>query len=246
MKYLIFLLALLIAISPTLAQWQLQNSGTSENLNDVTILNQTSAIVVGNNGTILKTTDSGLNWITKNSGTTNNLNAVSFRDEQKGIAVGNEILCRTTDAGENWSSDYFEKNCGTICYRFHLSSRIVIGSYDGTIISSTDDGINWADTSFSGETIIATDFNYSWQFHLAFAATSSYTAYSVIPSNLWSKYQNPLSIEDELTGANLEYWYQYLVGAGGISGSTPFILRKRWVDTLWNPTPSFVPSPFIP
>lgn len=249
MKYLIFLLVLLTPVLSTYAQWQKQLSGTSEDLNDVDVLNQTTAIVVGNNGIILKTTNNGLNWILKNSGTTSNLNAVSFRDDQNGLVVGDGVLCRTTDGGESWLANSFYKNGATVCYRFRFfnsSSHIIIGSDDGTIIFSSDDGNDWMDTTFSNEPLIATDFNFSWQFDLAYAVTRSYTASNIFPSNLWLKYQNPLSIEDELTGADLEYWYQYLVGAGGISGSTPFILRKRWVDTLWNPTLSFVPSPFIP
>jgi len=68
MKYLIFLLILLIAISPTLAQWQIQNIGISEDLNDVVVLNETTAVVVGNNGTILKTTNNGNEWEQKTVG----------------------------------------------------------------------------------------------------------------------------------------------------------------------------------
>jgi photosystem II stability/assembly factor-like uncharacterized protein len=67
MKYLIFLLILLITISPALAQWQIQNIGISEDLNDVFVLNETTAVVVGNNGTILKTTNNGNEWGAKNS-----------------------------------------------------------------------------------------------------------------------------------------------------------------------------------
>ena len=187
MKYLLFLLALLISISPNFAQWQQQISGTSEHLNDVAILNQTSAIVVGNNGTILKTTNNGTSWNVKNSSTTNPLNAVSFRDDQNGIALGNDILCRTTDGGDSWFTNLFAKNGITLCYRyqyFNMFSIIIVGCEDGTIIFSSNDGNNWTDTTFSNEPLIATDFNFSWQFDLAYVVTRSYTASTIFPSNL--------------------------------------------------------------
>jgi photosystem II stability/assembly factor-like uncharacterized protein len=101
MKYFTLLIVLNFWGSLSFSQWQIQSSGTTENLNDVAVLSQTTAIVVGNIGTILKTTNSGEDWILKNSGTANNLNAVSFRDEQNGIAVGNGSICRTNNAGEN-------------------------------------------------------------------------------------------------------------------------------------------------
>jgi hypothetical protein len=247
MKYFTLLLVTLIPIYSVYTQWQLQASGTFENLHDVAILNQKTAIVVGDYGTILKTTNNGLKWVTKNSGTTNYLNAISFRDEQNGIVVGNEILCKTTDSGESWTSEYFGKYCTSVSnYVWSSTSRIIIGTNGGTISTSTDNGLTWKDTSFSVEPIIAVDFNFSWQFDLAYAAAKSYTASSVFPSNLWSKCMNPLSIDDEMTSADLKYWYQYLIGTKGISGTEPFILKKRWVDTLWVPTNSFVPPPFIP
>lgn len=59
-----FTLLLVITLSVTsFSQWQLQNSGTTENINDVAILSPTSAVVVGNNGTILKTTNNGNEWV---------------------------------------------------------------------------------------------------------------------------------------------------------------------------------------
>lgn len=52
MKYFTLLLVVIFSASSVYSQWQIQNSGTTENLNDVAILNQTTAVVVGNNGTI--------------------------------------------------------------------------------------------------------------------------------------------------------------------------------------------------
>ncbi len=42
--------------------WVLQNSGTTQNLYDVNFINNTYGWAVGDFGTILKTTNGGLNW----------------------------------------------------------------------------------------------------------------------------------------------------------------------------------------
>ncbi len=60
--------------------------------------------VVGNNGTILTTTDVGTNWKPQTSGTNANLIGVQFTaDGQRGWVVGNNgTILTTTDVGTNW------------------------------------------------------------------------------------------------------------------------------------------------
>ena len=48
----------------------------------------TSGTVVGNSGTILKTTDGGSHWTAQDSATTDHLWDVSFSDANNGTAVG--------------------------------------------------------------------------------------------------------------------------------------------------------------
>lgn len=50
---------------------------TTKTLNSVYFINSTKGYAVGDNGTILKTTD-GTNWVIENSGTTNKLNTICF------------------------------------------------------------------------------------------------------------------------------------------------------------------------
>jgi len=53
--------------------------------------------VVGNRGTILCSTNQGVDWISRNSGTANNLNGVSFYDSIA-LAVGDSgLILRSTD-----------------------------------------------------------------------------------------------------------------------------------------------------
>jgi photosystem II stability/assembly factor-like uncharacterized protein len=251
MKYLIFLLILLTTISPTPAQWQIQNIGTSEDLNDVAILNQTSAVVVGNNGTILKTTNNGNDWGSKNSGTTNHLNAVSFYFESAGIAVGDEVMCKTTDGGDTWSTTYINKNAISVSTLFSVWSGYefeLIGCNDGTILFSTDFGNTWEDTSFSHDPIVASSLFSGFNLDMAYVAAKFYTAHSYLPPSplSWELFNNSINIEDSLTGGYLYDWSKYLIGVEGFSGTTPLILKKFWTDTSWVIEYSFVPPPYVP
>lgn len=107
MKKIISFLLILITM-PFYAQWVQQNSLTLANWNDVYCITEDFVVVVGSNGTILKTTDGGENWVQKNSGTTFNLTKVQFVNANVGYISANTntsgLLLKTTDGGENWNS----------------------------------------------------------------------------------------------------------------------------------------------
>ncbi len=63
-----------------------------------------SGTAVGNDGTILRTTDGGTTWKQQTSGTTEDLYDVSFTDSDNGTAVGSDgTILRTTDGGTTWT-----------------------------------------------------------------------------------------------------------------------------------------------
>ena len=103
MKKLKMIFFILITI-PMYSQWVQQNSGTLEDLNDVYCITDNVVVIVGRNGTILKTTDGGVNWIAKTSNTTNDLVKVQFANQNVGFAVGNNgTFLKTIDGGNNWN-----------------------------------------------------------------------------------------------------------------------------------------------
>jgi len=81
--------------------WFWQNPLPQGNtLNSVHFINQNNGIVVGNSGTILKTTNAGINWTSLSSGTTNSLLSVSFIDIDNGWVVGlDSTILHTTNGG---------------------------------------------------------------------------------------------------------------------------------------------------
>ena len=102
MKKITLLFFALLAL-PIHAQWIEQNSGVTVGLNDVYCINENTVVVIGDAGTILKTTDGGTTWLTKSSGITENLQKVQFASANVGFAVSaNGTVLKTTDAGESW------------------------------------------------------------------------------------------------------------------------------------------------
>src|SRR5215469_2336259 len=83
-------------------QWSTANSGTTNNLNGGYLLDSGVGFVVGDAGTILKTTDAGMTWAPLTSGTANALYDVYLFDATQGVAVGEQGLILPTDGGAGW------------------------------------------------------------------------------------------------------------------------------------------------
>ena len=121
-----------------------QNSGTSDWLKGITATDNLHAWAVGNQGTMILTTDGGENWSLQNSGTANTLNAVCFTDVNTGWTVGQVgLILHTGNGGIDWIT----QNSGTsnnLQSVFFIDTNIgwVVGS-NGSILNTTDGGLNW-------------------------------------------------------------------------------------------------------
>jgi len=130
-------------------QWYQQNPLiTQNNLNDVTLINENIGWAIGAHGTVLKTTNGGVEWFAQSSGISYSLWAVSFIDENNGLAVGeNGTVIKTINGGDEWTI----QNSGIaylltdLCF---ISNDIAmaVGS-NGTILKSTDSGATWNNQS---------------------------------------------------------------------------------------------------
>ncbi|MBL7129614.1 MAG: T9SS type A sorting domain-containing protein, partial [Ignavibacteria bacterium] len=116
-------------------------SGTTTTLHGVSFTDANNGTVVGDGGTILRTTNGGANWTSQISGTTRELWGVSFTDINTGTVVGGlgEIL-RTINGGTNWTL----QSSGTtnllqgVCFT-DLNNGTAIGSF-GEILRTTNGG----------------------------------------------------------------------------------------------------------
>ena len=96
-----YLLILVLVPALSYAGWVSQNSGTNAGLFSVHFpMNILTGYAVGDNGTILKTTDGGTNWVIQSSDTTYWLQSVHFPvDAQNGFAVGGGLSLRPLTEG---------------------------------------------------------------------------------------------------------------------------------------------------
>jgi hypothetical protein len=100
--------------------------------------------VVGELGTIFRTTNGGMTWTPQSSGTINDLQDVCFTDTNNGTAVGlNGTILRTTNGGTNWTI----QSSGTTDFLFGVFytdtyNGTVVGS-NGTILHTTNGGVTF-------------------------------------------------------------------------------------------------------
>ncbi len=116
--------------------WESIPKVTTQNLNALAKLDTTRALIVGNEGIILKTEDKARTWRVIESGTSKNLNSIDFFRENVGFIAGDDGLALiTVDGGETW----LQSPTGTLRNFSAVSAGTESKAYfvgeDGTIIT---------------------------------------------------------------------------------------------------------------
>lgn len=152
----IFCVVLTICCVPVLraqSLWVAQTSGTEAAIYSIDFSDAETAAVgfaVGENGTILRTTNGGLDWAACTSGTAETLYHVEAVDGSNVYACGsNGIILRSSDGGDTWSSLTIPSSLQGIgldfyCLTLNPVSGVgyVCGS-EQTILKTTDFGTSW-------------------------------------------------------------------------------------------------------
>jgi len=151
-KILLFSFFLFYFFSTVFSQtgWIQLYSGTTVHLKSVYFFDAETGLVVGNSGTMLKTTNGGLNWSAITSGTTGNIMQIQFPVATTGYYLdGLGHLGKTTDSGINWTfACTFSPQ--TIQSIFFVDANIghgggYWGGYpEGWWLKTTNGGLNWS------------------------------------------------------------------------------------------------------
>lgn len=162
MKILIlsFLALLLMVAGPAGAQvpnanglgWRWQNPLPQGNaLHDIDAIDDLIAAAVGDDGTILRTTDGGATWVPQSSGTQEDLRSVAFVGPSFGVAVGSGgTILRTTDAGVTWLRQSAPAT-GTLLGVTFANALSGFAVEDiGRILRTTDGGAQWNPVTVAG------------------------------------------------------------------------------------------------
>jgi photosystem II stability/assembly factor-like uncharacterized protein len=140
--YLAFLLVCSFSLT-VFGQWSPVDSGTTSNLNGAILLDSGTGFVVGDTGTILKSTDAGATWSPLTSGTSTTLHGIYFLDPNEGVAVGDGgTILRTTDGGAAWQSitSGVEDSLRSVSFN---GVNGICGGDSQDILYSTDSGASW-------------------------------------------------------------------------------------------------------
>lgn len=120
------------------------NPITTKNLWAISFGNQNNGIVVGEKGTIIKTTNGGATWVLQTSGTTASFYGVSFSDANNGLIVGSGgKIFRTTNGGTTWDEQVSGITNNLISVSFIDAKYGTAVGVGGIIIRTTDGGVTW-------------------------------------------------------------------------------------------------------
>ena len=136
-----FILLSIVDVSAQEEGWFWQNPLPQGNpLNDVFVFDLNTAIAVGYLGTVIKTTDGGLNWDVQHhaGGALKNLESVHFININTGWAVGDGgTILKTTDGGVNWFSVYTGRERSFYSVHFIDSNTGWVVGNSGIILKTT-------------------------------------------------------------------------------------------------------------
>ncbi len=232
-----------------IAQWVEQYGGTKEKLNDVVMLNSTTAIIAGEYGAILKTSDGGKTWqntappVNCINGTNCILRweSISFIDKQIGIIVGSNVVI-TNDGGSNWSFIPNPSSNNLISVLMISPENIIIGDDLGYVYQSLDSGKTWKSRKLSSNPIHSIFYYYGLDNHINTALI-----YAVSNDSLFTKSENPSS--PWMNWGSLGYFRGlgssafkggissngtfFIVGVQGDFYSQAIIIRLRPPDSHW-------------
>jgi len=119
-----------------------------------------TAVAVGSNGRIVRTTDGGLSWDSIESGTSVELKEVAFADDLKGVIVGElGLILRTTDAGATWTPVSSPTLATLLGISFGSETNGMAVGNSGTALWTEDAGATWVPRSTgTGVDILSVDF----------------------------------------------------------------------------------------
>ena len=238
--------------------WLIRNSGTTEKLNDAVMINNSTAIIVGNEGSILKTTDLGKTWrntappvfCENNIYCILNWSSVSFYDSLNGIVVGKDIVV-TSDGGEEWQFCYIPGNHTFLCANYMERNHIYVGDDSGYVYQSVDSGKTWISEKLTDEPIKSIFFYaapfMSWRPVYVLTSRSVYST-KTSSFNGWKEEQLPITTWGEAVRGNNFKWGDpaFIVGYDGQFVTSPVILRKTYTDSVWQKYPFTSPFPASP
>ena len=136
-------------------RWEVLDSGTTVTLRGVAFIDVNIGYAIGDNGTILRTSDSGSSWGNVASGSDADLYSIEVVTPTVIVAVGTDgTVARSEDGGITWTASqltYVDESGETVSYSGKLhqvvftpeGDRGYVGGTPMAVIRTTDMGRSW-------------------------------------------------------------------------------------------------------
>ncbi len=140
-------------------KWSMGNP-TGDDIRSIQMISETEWIGLGFNGSIIKTTNGGINWISRSD--VSNYTGYNpprirdgwFFDGNNGFATGdqnlNGLISRTSNGGQNWSNVILPSTTITSIYFLNNSTGYAVGNYLSSAFKTTNGGANWSAMAMGG------------------------------------------------------------------------------------------------
>src|SRR6218665_275983 len=132
----------LLGTTSSFAQWQIQNSGTSEDLNSIIFSDINTGWACGKEGVLRHTTD-GTTWMMQSSGTSYDLNDISFQGQLLWIVGENGLIRHSIDGGTTWTTQTSNTFVELFAVSFFDASTGMAAGEGGVILKTVNGGTTW-------------------------------------------------------------------------------------------------------
>ncbi len=242
---LLIIFNLQFAICNIYAQWFTQSLPTTNYLTTISCIDQNTGIAAGNQGTILRTTNAGLNWVIQNSGTFERFNNSFYPLVGGDLAVyligNNGIIRKSINRGVSWFSLQSPTSQLLLSIYFTNDVNGFIAGSDNTIFRTTNGGNNWLQltTSLPSNTWLSTmvfrGFNTGWISGSSVNPVQYHLIKTTDAGNNWVIQNTPTSTFNINIGYNSQYSGDelWLAGSNVLYRSTD--LGINWIQVSTPP-----------
>ncbi len=161
MKYILISILFFLSVNSYSQQyWLSVSSPVNYTLNKSHFIDTINGWAAGDSGTIIHTSNSGVNWVQQSSGIVNYaIDDIFFINQRLGWALANDffyagtMVLRTSNGGLNWTGSRYPDSTLVFNTIYFLDSlNGYLSGYSGVIYKTTDAGANWSncyiDTSY--------------------------------------------------------------------------------------------------
>jgi photosystem II stability/assembly factor-like uncharacterized protein len=202
--------------------WCTQNPlPTAANLRDIAVVNSVIFWAVGDNGTILKSTNAGATWKVQNPKISENLNAIAAWDTNTAWAVSDRgKILRTRDGGATWEATQSELYLLEAIVATDANTLWAVGP---GVLKTTDGGSTWTRQTSGIATLLQLSLG-------SIAAVDANTAWAV-GTRSTNPYWGNVVLRTTDGGATWE-WHD-LVGTGGSVFGSAMTIAASDADNAW-------------